>query len=220
MPNTENTVPPGFLLALREAVLDLESAAERAGIAPRELKNLEPPEAAALLNEVQRGSEDAAIGVRIGTMVKAELLGVVGLAAISAPTFGQAVLRCARYKRLFSALEIQIENRRDAAVIRVHHPQASTSSTVRWQIDVELGFLVSFGRRMVSRSFSPVRVDLAVEAVHPSPYAQALGCPTEIGCQENLIVYPPGAFEQPLLGSDEKAHLLLVHSADQKLDAL
>ncbi|MEL6179719.1 MAG: AraC family transcriptional regulator ligand-binding domain-containing protein, partial [Myxococcota bacterium] len=142
---------------MRDAGIDLRQVALQAGLEPPQQQGaLSVTEATRLLDASFSSANDTTLGLRIGTLIKPELLGVVGLAAISAPSFRHAIARCARYKRLFSALHIHMEEHADGSVVRITYPQ--THSSARWQIDIELAFLVSFGRQMASPPVTPLKV--------------------------------------------------------------
>lgn len=221
MPSSK-TVPPGFLIALGDVGVDIHQVAQSAGLESLQLEALSTAEAARLLDAAFRTSGDATLGLRIGSVVKPELLGVVGLAAISAPTLGHAIARCAHYKRLFSALQVRIEEHTDGSVVRITHPQANQHSSARWQIDVELAFLTRFGTQMANPMVTPTRIDIQHPPgkISPEMYTELLGCPVQTGQSCDAIWYTSDALETPLLGASQEAHNLLVRSAEQQLETL
>lgn len=219
----ERTIPRGFLIALRDAGVDLTSAARAAGIAPGRMSGaaeLGPAELAALLEAVFSSPEDAAIGLRLGECVKPELFGVVGLAALSAPTYGAALARCARYKRLLTDLRVDIERRSERTAIHVDIAGAHGPSA-RARIDAELAFFVCFGRRMTEAPVAPLELWVRpARPPHAAEYRRLFGCPVRFGQSVDTLWIPTAALDTPLLASNPEVHTLLAATADRHLEEL
>src|SRR5690606_18361624 len=105
-------LPRGFLAALATASVDVDRVTLEAGIAREQLASREPlvtgPQLARLYAELFQPPADPDLGLRLGASVRPELFGVVGLAALSAATYGAALERCARYKRMITDMRVEV----------------------------------------------------------------------------------------------------------------
>lgn len=219
----EQAVPRGFVIALRDAGVDLTSATRAAGIAPDKLNGaaeLEPDDLARLLDAVFSGAGDPAIGLRLGACVKPELFGVVGLAAISAPSYGAALARCARYKRLLTDLRVDIERHGERTAVRVDIAGAHGPSA-RARIDAELAFFVCFGQRMTETPVAPLELWVRpARPPHAAEYRRLFGCPVRLGQSADTLWLPTAALDTPLLAANAEIHTLLASTADRRLEEL
>jgi AraC-like DNA-binding protein len=218
---SSDKAPSGLVTALREAGVDLVAAALAAGIDATRLDELPRSHAGALLDAVFERDSDPTLGIRIGERVKPELCGVVGLAALSAPTYGSALARCARYKRLLTDLRIDIV-RGPKAALRVHLPaSAARARSARAQIEAELVFFVRFGRDQARPPVVPLEIRLRTSRPpRPAAYERIFGCPVRFGQSSDEICLSPEALDRPLLGADCEVYALLSRTADRRLDEL
>src|SRR4051812_48747363 len=101
----QRTVPRGVILGLRESGVDVVARAAALGgetVIVDGYATVFVADLARVLDRVSAEGGRPSLGIEVGSRVRPELIGVVGLAAMSAPTFGDAVARCARYKKLLS----------------------------------------------------------------------------------------------------------------------
>lgn len=218
MPTSDNA-PSGVLAALRDAGVDVAAAARAAGLDAARLDELPRAAVPALLAAVFEHDRDPTLGLRIGERIKPELCGVVGLAALAAPTFGSALARCARYKRLLTELRIDIERGAQARV-RVDLPAAGAGAhAARAQIEAELVFFVRFGRDMARPKVAPLEVRLrARRSAHAAAYERVFGCPVRFGQAADELRFADEALDRPLLGADGELYALLSRAADRRLE--
>lgn len=216
---TATTVPQGFIATLRDAGVDVVSAARAAGLDPTDLEQLSVEASGQLLCAVFATADSPGLAVRIGSLVRPELFGVVGLAALTAPTYGSAIARCARYKRLVSELRVSIKAEAAMVYMRAEMANAAAAS---WQVEVELAFFASFGRRYARTHVRPrgARLRAVAPAGSQDIYAQVFGCPVHFGQSRDEIWFDSDELNTPLVGADEVAHALLVQSAEAQLNAL
>lgn len=216
-------VPRGLTVALRDAGIDVPRTARAAGIDPARLEQAEPSltasELGALFHAVFAPPRDPTIGLSIGRHVKAELFGIVGLVTLSAPTYGAALARCARYKRLLTDLRIDVDRRRDRAAIEVTIPGGSGPSA-RGRVHTELAFLLTFGQRMVDPPIEPIELALRCEGTHEREHERALGCPVRFGRRRDVLTITSGSLDHPLLSASPDAHALLQTTAERHLAEL
>jgi AraC-like DNA-binding protein len=207
------------LAALCDAGVDVAAAARAAGLDAARLDELPRAAVPALLAAVFEHDRDPTLGLRIGERIKPELCGVVGLAALAAPTFGSALARCARYKRLLTELRIDIERGAQARV-RVDLPAAGAGArAARAQIEAELVFFVRFGRDMARPKVAPLEVRLrARRSAHAAAYERVFGCPVRFGQAADELRFADEALDRPLLGADGELYALLSRAADRRLE--
>jgi AraC-like DNA-binding protein len=230
-PSTPNTLahgavvraPLGVLVALRDAGIDVERVAAIAGIDRSRVSGPSPrldgKEMAALLDAVFDRRADAALGLRIGAVLRPELFGIVGLAALSAPTYGDAIACCARYKRLLGQLSIEIERRGKRAVVRVEE-RGREGERSRGRIEIELAFFASLGRRHASKAIFPLEIRLRAGGTSSAECEALVGCPVRFGQTADELWLAATSLDVPLLGADAEAHPFLVSTADRKLELL
>ncbi len=142
----------------------------------------------ALWRAIEAGSDDPAIGIRMGTETKIERFAPVSLAALSTENLGAAVDLMARYKKLSAPEEILHETNGDEWSVRF-----------RWTLAVEVepralvencfAWVLTIARHGSRTGISPLRVEL----VQPRSYRNALekhfGCPVLCGAARNAMVF-------------------------------
>lgn len=208
---------------MRAAGLEPGAVARAAGLAPERLGAARPSvtaaELTALFDAIHAPPRDPAFGLALGAAIAPELFGVVGLAMLTAPTYGAAIDRCARYKRLASDLAVDVwPIPGGGARVRVALP-GGEGPTARGRVDTELAYLVSFGRRMASPPVAPREVRLSVRPRAPAPYRAFFACDVAFGADADELVLGPEALAAPLVGADEELHALVSGSAERALDA-
>lgn len=213
-------LPRGFVVALADAQVDVEALARSSGLASQ-LATPEPILSATQLSRLYDAlfapSVAADLGLRIGARVKAELFGVVGLAALSAATYGAAVERCARYKRMLTDMHLELTSREDAAVVRIEVPGPPAPPTFG-RVDIELAFLASFGRSVTERPIALQRVRLRRPPPGDDAHAAFFGCPVSFSADDDELHLAPASLSIPLLGADVEAHRALIDLAERQLD--
>lgn len=198
----ERRLPRGLLVALREAGVDVERVATRAGLDPRALNEfVRSDESGAFLREAL-AQVPPWFGLSAGAEVRPELWGVVGLAAMSSASFGAALARVARYKRLMSSDELLIDDRGDEVAVCFRLGNAA-APYARQQLDSELAFLVSLGRRLSGAPLQPLRI--AIELSRPSyheRYRALFACPLAFEQPATELVFRARDLARPLLSAD------------------
>jgi AraC-like DNA-binding protein len=214
-------LPRGLFILLRDSGVDLTAVATAAGIDPARLERPEVSlttfELGTFLDQVYLASGDPAIGLRIGEHARPELVGVVGLSMLSAATFGDALARCARYKRVMLELVVEIIPSRERTIVRLD-TLPSTRPVLRWRIDAELAFMASFGRRFTERPIAPLEVRLrGAPPPYRAEYERIVGAAVRFGHNADELWLPPRALEVPMVTAAPEAHALLVTSAERQL---
>ncbi len=223
-------LPAGITAALRTANLDPVAIASAIGLeAPERLAVARP-----LLSSHEReaffdglfhlaAADDlnpavpSDIALRLGAAVRPELMGVIGLAVLSAPDYASAVARCARYKRLVSELDVDVTRVGTQAWVSVKSPHADRVAA-RGHVETELAFFVSLGRSLVAGGIDIVGVELSREgssAAHDAFFR----APVSYGVRVDRLRIDAASLARPLLSATPEAYGLLSTTAERALSA-
>jgi len=152
----------------------------------------------ALYNAIQEISADPGIGLKLGSEERPERYSPIAIAALYSRSFGDALKRIARYKRLVSPQEIRIiEVGKECAVEFVWLLAESTEAPT-W-IDMCFAWTVTIGRRGTGRSINPSRAELRRPEAHPRLYEDYFGCPVKFGARRNRLFFCGEDVSQPFV---------------------
>ena len=151
----------------------------------------------ALYNAVREISDDPGIGLKLGSEERPERYSPVAIAALYSRSFGDALKRIARYKRLVSPQEIRIIEGKECAVEFVWL-LAETTEAPTW-IDMCFAWTVTIGRRGTGRSISPLRVELRRPEAQRRLYEQHFGCPVKFSARRNKLFFRAADVGQPFV---------------------
>lgn len=194
---------------LRRAGLPLSYSKE-----PRVL--LKTEELFALWRAIGEVATDPAIGLRLGTESKVERFHPIGLAALSAGTFGDGVEQMARYKQLTCPEEI-IQRKKGQ----------EWSIQFRWQLADEVeppvliecvfAWVLSIARVGTGTRLSPLRVEFIQPRAHVKTIERHLGCQVVCGASRNMMVFRAGDAELPFVTRNLELLGLLAPQFEQEL---
>jgi AraC-like DNA-binding protein len=144
----------------------------------------------ALWRAIGQVAEDRTIGLKLATESKLERIHPMGIAALSADSFGLAVRHMARYKRLCAPEEIVDEMNADEWAIQF-----------RWLLAVEaeppvlmdycFGWVLNIARKGTGTNLSPLRVEFVQPRAHIRDLQRHFGCSIVSGAPRNAIVFRP-----------------------------
>lgn len=214
-------LPRSLLDALTGAGVDTAVLAGSVGLDASRLEaGLSRVEADRFLVAAWHAVDDPAFGLHAGSVVRAERLGVSGLAAMTSPTFGVALERKARYNRLVWGDAYDV--RRSDAQVTVTVVAADESRPYgAAKIDMELASLLAFGRQFTGAPIVPLGVSLRQPApAHRDRHAQAFGCPVAFGQVANSIGFRAEDADRPLLSANAQAGGWLESAAEAALTQL
>jgi len=197
-------LPRALFAVFRDAGVDTIDVLRAAGVDPSRLGEGElivsAAEASAILLDALTRVADPSFGLVLGTSIRPELFGVIGLVASSSATYGDALARIARYKRLCTGDRLDIERGRQRVVVRVAMGEGS-AAYARQAVDAELSFLLAFGRRMTERPVQALRVTMrGARPANEAPYQRVFGCPIEWGARHDALWLSAEAVALPLVG--------------------
>jgi len=160
------------------------------------------------------------LGLEIARVTEVTHLGFGGLAAMSAPTLGQALMLTTRYEplsvRSYRGQSRWLPNEDKLVFCSV----APYNDFTRFIVD---GVLATWSQ-MVTRfagadCIREVHIEFAAPDYH-ARYGEAFPCPVYFASDENAVLLTRGAAARPLRGHDPVLHNELVALAEQRLRQL
>jgi AraC-like DNA-binding protein len=152
----------------------------------------------ALYSAIQEISADAGIGLKLGSEERPEYYHPVAIAALCSRSFGDALKRIARYKRLTSPQEIRIVEGDKECAVEFVWLLAETTEAPTW-IDMCFAWTVTIGRRGTGRSINPLRVELRRPETNRRLYENYFGCPVRFGARRNKLFFRGEDVSQPFV---------------------
>jgi len=152
----------------------------------------------ALYSAVHEISDDPGIGLKLGSEERPERYSPVAIAALYSRSFGDALKRIARYKRLVSPQEIRITERGKECAVEFVWLLAETTEAPTW-IDMCFAWTVTIGRRGTGRAVNPLRVELRRPEAHRRLYEAHFQCPVKFGARRNRLFFCGEDVSQPFV---------------------
>ena len=220
--NTPTTpLPRGLLDALMQAGYDLQALARSVGLEALQLETgVSRGEMDRFLCAAWDAVADPSFGLKVGSVLRTERLGVSGLAAMTSPDFGTALRRKARYNRLVWGDDYQIaEDAKRFKVTIVGLDESRPYGPAK--IDMEMASLRAFGRHFTGTPMQPLAVTLRRAApAWRCLYAQLLGVEPVFEQPANSISFRRQDTDLRLISTDARAHAGLVEAAEAALAPL
>jgi AraC-like DNA-binding protein len=150
----------------------------------------------ALWRALEQLDADPAFGLKLASRASADRLDMASIAAMHAPTFGQALQKLARDKRLVCPEEVRLHatSREVGVVFRCWLTRDSPPPRL---IDACLASCLVLGRHGTGRDLRPLRVELARPEAHRSMLETHFGCPVVFGTTVDRIVFEPAVLDLP-----------------------
>jgi AraC-like DNA-binding protein len=142
----------------------------------------------ALWRAVGEVATNSSVGVQLGTETKSERFHPVGIAALSAENFGNAVDQMGRYKQLTCPEEIvQQKSKREWSI----QFRWLLADEIEPPVLIECAFawVLSIARVGTGSRISPTRVEFIQPREHGKFLERHFGCPVEFGSDRNAIIF-------------------------------
>ena len=217
---------PGLVLLPRSTIVALESAggieleaiARRLGL-PSPSARMQPRECEELLMTALSDIGDPAFALITGARIRPELFGVVGLAAMVARSYGEALRRVARFSRLSSGAIVQLLPVAGGIALRRHSFRSALSAVERAHVDHELAWMVAFGRLLTEAPIAARRVALRGPApTYAAAYRDVLGVVPQHDASHDEIVFDIADLERPLVSCSHEHSAYFLERAEQLLN--
>jgi AraC-like DNA-binding protein len=157
----------------------------------------------AFIGAIYALSDDAAIGLKLGSEERIERYDPVAIAALYTRTFREALDKMARYKQLTCPEEIRIAERNGECSVRFAWLLADRPEPAPL-VDVCFAWAVAIGRRGTGQTLRPKRIEFQRPEANRAMYEEHFGCPVVFDARENLLVFR----------AEDVARPFLTHNAD------
>lgn len=210
------------LTRLTQLGLDVDQVLRQAGIAPtlrhQPKQSLTTQQYFAIWTAIEVVSGDALIGLRIGGEARTDQFDPASFAALHSNTFGEALQRLARYKRLTCPETIRLEPDGDTTRISFHwlwaQGRAPHALTDAGFANIQL--LLQSGTGM---AIAPLRIELAHLRAEARRYADYFGCEVVVGAAYDAMVYPNATLSERFVTGNADLIAALLPGLDLQLDA-
>ncbi len=176
----------------------LRAAGLPAGLFEQERISVSTEELFAFYRGLAEASDDPAIGVRLGTEDRLERYDAMGIAAVSARSFRDALERMARYKQLTCPEEIHVADRGEETRVQFRWLLAEETEPPLL-VDNCFGWVVSIARRGSEGRVRPRRVELRRAARNGRSYENHFGCPVAFDARGNTLVFAKADLDRPFV---------------------
>ena len=212
---------PG-LKRLAHLGLDVDQVLRHANISPnlrhQAKVSLTTRQYFALWAAIEAVSGDALIGLRLGGEVRPDQFDPASFAALHSSTFGEALERVARYKRL-SCPEI----------IHLDSDGSSTRISFRWLwtqdrapdalTDAAFANICLLLRCGTGKTIAPLRIECAKARGDAQRYADYFGCEVRVGAKHDALVYSSATLDERFVTGNTDLIAALLPGLDMQLEA-
>ncbi|HTI97484.1 MAG TPA: AraC family transcriptional regulator ligand-binding domain-containing protein [Dongiaceae bacterium] len=172
----------------------------------------------ALWRSVGEMSSDPGIGLKLGAEQRLERSHPAAIAVICSRTFGDALERLGRYKRLTCPEEIRVHrNAQEAAVeffyVAAEEPQPDML------VDMVMSWILGVGRRGTDGQLSPLRLELTRGVRHRELFESHFGCPVRFRSDRNALIFRSSALDLPFVTHNEELLTVIGTQLDSELEA-
>lgn len=146
-------------------------------------------------------AQDECLGLRMAQSYRSNILKVVGLAAVSSETIGDAVQRVVRYLPIFST-QVQVSTMEDDRFLTIHFDPRGTPHPM--QLEAVVASCAKIWRRL-EKSHAPLVMETRLSGLHArgrSDCESLLPGKLRLGAQRVEVRMHRSALNQPLPSSD------------------
>jgi len=177
----------------------LRQAGLPTGLFDREEKILlSTAELFALYRGLAEAGRDPAIGLKLATEHRIERYDPLGIAAVTARSFRDALERLARYKQLFCPEALDVVDRGNESRVELRYLLAQETEPPLL-VDVAFAWIVAIGHRGTGGRVKPKRIELRGATRSRQMYEAHFGCTAKFGARRNAIVYAVTDLDRPFL---------------------
>jgi AraC-like DNA-binding protein len=176
----------------------------------------------AMWTAVRASSPAPSLGLDIGTEQRVERYDPVAMAGLYARSFGDALARLARYKRLTCPEEITVARGAGCAPnevrVRFGFPLATAAEPALF-VDTCFAWIMTIARRGLGVPLSPRRVELMQDAppADPGMHERYFGCPVKYGATHNAMIFDAADLDRPFVTHNPELLRLLTPHLDAEL---
>ncbi len=152
----------------------------------------------ALFRALRRGSDDPALGLKLGTETRVERYDPIAIAALYARSFGDALERMARYKQLTCPEKLQYSQQGEVCRVQFQWLLAQEEEP-ELLMDMCFAWVTEIARRGSAGAIQPTRVELSRPERHRAVFEAHFGCPVLFDAAENAITFDQAALARPFV---------------------
>jgi AraC-like DNA-binding protein len=171
----------------------------------------------ALYRAIGEVSRDPVIGLKLGSEQRIERYNPIAIAALYTRSFGDALLRMARYKQLTCPEEIRVTQRGDHCRVEFQWLLARESEPATL-IDTCFAWILLVGRRGTGGPVTPLRVELRREPVHRDILEAHFGCTVKFRADRNALIFRKSDLDRPFVTHNAELLAMLAPQLEAELN--
>src|SRR5256885_4501865 len=172
----------------------------------------------ALWRSVGEMSSDPGIGLKLGAETRLARTHPAGIAVMCSRTFGDALQRLGRYKKLTCPEEIRVEKKDQEASVEFFYLETKESQP-DVLVDMMLSWILSVGRQGTDGQIRPLRVELARPVKHRELLEGHFGCRIRFKANRNALVFPSTDLDRLFVTHNEELVMALGTQLESELKA-
>ncbi len=163
-------------------------------------------------------SSDPAIGLKLGAETRMERSHPAAIAVMCSRTFGDALERLGRYKKLTCPEEIRVHKTAEEAAVEFFYVEA-TEPQPDALVDMVLAWILAVGQRGTDGQLAPVRLELIRRPGHRELLEKHFGCRVRLKADRNALVFPASDLARPFVTHNEELLTVIGTQLDSELEA-
>ena len=213
-------MPARKIAKMREAGIRVSEVLQQAGLPanlldqPRVL--LTTDEWFALWRAIDRVSRDPGMGLVLGTENRPEKHDPVGLAALSAASFGEAIASIGRYKEITCPEEV-VSTISDGEWTIQFRWLLAEEQEPEILVDVCFAWVLSLARQGTGEQISPLRLELMQRRENAKLLERHFGCRVVTGSTRNALIFRAEDAVRPFVTRNADLLAMLAPQLDEEL---
>lgn len=171
-----------------------------------------------LWRTVAEMSSDPAIGLKLGAETRLERSHPAAIAVMCSRTFGDALERLGRYKKLTCPEEIRVHKNAGEAAVEFFYVEA-TEPQPDVLVDMVLAWILSVGRRGTDGQVAALRLELTRRRGHREHLERHFGCRVGFKAGRNALVFRSSDLARPFVTYNEELLTVIGTQLDSELRA-
>ena len=215
-------IPNGAAQRFAELDLAVPALLRRAGLPPGFLQQEKiyatTAELFALWRAIGEMSPDPAIGLKIGTVPRFERYHPAGIAVVCSRSFGDAMQRMARYKKLTCPEEIRVQRKGREASVEYKYVEA-TEAEPDVLVDLVMAWTLGVARHGSDGQITPLRLELTRAVKHRELLESHFGCRVRFKAARNALVFRSSDLDRPFVTHNEELLAVIGTQLESELEA-
>lgn len=215
-------IPPTLWEGLKRAELDRAEVVRRANLPLSVVKDDAPIKTVqffALWQAIETVSADAAIGLRIASVLEGAVMPLAFVAAHHARDFRDALQRVARFKRLCAPEEVVLTESGERGEIVIHWPHAGAAVAPSSLVDATFVSFVELGRTGTGERLFPLKVELKRSVASRPALERYFGCQVIFDAKANRISFRRQDLDKRFATYNKDLLDVLVPELDRRLES-